>query len=259
MPGPMKDKKGRPTREAAALARWKLNWMRHVRNPNKFFIYPKAPASQVSLYRYPKQRIGTGSASSLTAEKVQSYLTPLAKKEKATFCIDEISITPTRPPEDESVTKFKLFRSCFGKKETKHHGYLKWFALCFLESVIKQQIQIDFILEANAYLPNKEYWKHTILKSYSRILQKKEDVNLEHSYIHSGWIQEIDVAAIVRPPLIECGATSPMSLVLPLTTGLAPVVYWLPFSVPAGKEYRNAEWEDFSSPLKAFKITLAEK
>lgn len=29
-----------------------VNWMRHVRNPNKFFIYPKAPAGQVLIGEY---------------------------------------------------------------------------------------------------------------------------------------------------------------------------------------------------------------
>ena len=29
-----------------------INWMRHVRNPNKFFIYPQAPASQVLNIEY---------------------------------------------------------------------------------------------------------------------------------------------------------------------------------------------------------------
>ena len=28
------------------------NWMRHVRNPNKFFIYPKAPANQILDIEY---------------------------------------------------------------------------------------------------------------------------------------------------------------------------------------------------------------
>jgi len=31
-----------------------VNWMRHPRNPNKFFIYPKAPASQVLIGEYAK-------------------------------------------------------------------------------------------------------------------------------------------------------------------------------------------------------------
>lgn len=31
-----------------------VNWMRHPRNPNKFFIYPKAPASQVLVCEYAK-------------------------------------------------------------------------------------------------------------------------------------------------------------------------------------------------------------
>ena len=31
-----------------------VNFMRHVRNPNKFFIYPKAPASQVLVGEYAK-------------------------------------------------------------------------------------------------------------------------------------------------------------------------------------------------------------
>ena len=30
------------------------NWMRHIRNPNKFFIYPKAPANQVLDIEYAK-------------------------------------------------------------------------------------------------------------------------------------------------------------------------------------------------------------
>ena len=29
-----------------------INWMRHVRNPNKFFIYPKAPANQTLTVEY---------------------------------------------------------------------------------------------------------------------------------------------------------------------------------------------------------------
>lgn len=29
-----------------------VNWMRHVRNPNRFFIYPKAPASQILIGEY---------------------------------------------------------------------------------------------------------------------------------------------------------------------------------------------------------------
>jgi hypothetical protein len=31
-----------------------VNFMRHVRNPNKFFIYPKAPANQVLVGEYSK-------------------------------------------------------------------------------------------------------------------------------------------------------------------------------------------------------------
>lgn len=31
-----------------------VNWMRHPRNPNKFFIYPKAPTSQVLIGEYAK-------------------------------------------------------------------------------------------------------------------------------------------------------------------------------------------------------------
>lgn len=29
-----------------------VNWMRHVRNPNKFFVYPKAPVGQVLIAEY---------------------------------------------------------------------------------------------------------------------------------------------------------------------------------------------------------------
>lgn len=31
-----------------------VNWMRHVRNPNKFFVYPKAPEGQVLIIEYAK-------------------------------------------------------------------------------------------------------------------------------------------------------------------------------------------------------------
>jgi hypothetical protein len=39
-----------------------VNWMRHVRNPNKFFIYPKAPANQILIGEYsqtPPNYLGT--------------------------------------------------------------------------------------------------------------------------------------------------------------------------------------------------------
>jgi len=29
-----------------------INWMRHVRNPNKFFVYPKAPSGQILIGEY---------------------------------------------------------------------------------------------------------------------------------------------------------------------------------------------------------------
>lgn len=31
-----------------------VNWMRHVRNPNKFFVYPKAPVGQILIGEYAK-------------------------------------------------------------------------------------------------------------------------------------------------------------------------------------------------------------
>lgn len=31
-----------------------VNWMRHPRNPNKFFVYPKAPADQILIGEYAK-------------------------------------------------------------------------------------------------------------------------------------------------------------------------------------------------------------
>ena len=31
-----------------------VNFMRHVRNPNKFFIYPKAPVNQILIGEYSK-------------------------------------------------------------------------------------------------------------------------------------------------------------------------------------------------------------
>jgi hypothetical protein len=31
-----------------------VNWMRHTRNPNRFFIYPKAPAGQILIAEYAK-------------------------------------------------------------------------------------------------------------------------------------------------------------------------------------------------------------
>ena len=39
-----------------------VNWMRHVRNPNKFFIYPKAPVGQILIGEYaqtPPNYVGT--------------------------------------------------------------------------------------------------------------------------------------------------------------------------------------------------------
>ena len=44
------------------------NWMRHVRNPNKFFIYPKAPVGQVLLAEYSQ------TPSNYTATSVVSLL-----------------------------------------------------------------------------------------------------------------------------------------------------------------------------------------
>ena len=46
-----------------------VNWMRHIRNPNKFFIYPKAPANQVLDIEYaqtPPTYTGTATVSLLS-------------------------------------------------------------------------------------------------------------------------------------------------------------------------------------------------
>ena len=47
-----------------------VNWMRHIRNPNKFFIYPKAPAAQVLDIEYaqtPPNYTGDATVASVVA------------------------------------------------------------------------------------------------------------------------------------------------------------------------------------------------
>jgi hypothetical protein len=211
--------------------------------------------------RYRKHRVGTGSAKSLTLEKIHSYLAPFEKEEKTTFSVTEMQIQPTSIPSKLDKEHFKQFKSCFGSNESLHHGYLKWFALNFLKEIIKEKVDIDYIIEASSYIPNNKYWMRSGYKSYGRVLRKREAIEFGQHYNHTGqpehWIQEIDAAAIVRSPIIECGATSTMSLALPLTTGMASVIYWLPFTTPEKKEHRSKEWEDFETPLKAFEISLA--
>jgi hypothetical protein len=190
-------------------------------------------------HRNKKHRVGTGSINSLSLEKMHQYLNPFKKQEKIKFSIEEVKIFPIKKPDTEQKALLKEFKSCFGNNETIHHGYLKWFALNFLKQIIREQIQIDFTVEANSYIPNRKHWACSSYDSSGRILRKREATVFSGIYaprnLPESWTQEIDVAAIVRPPIIECGATSTMSLSLPLTTGMASAVYWLPFTTPERK------------------------
>ena len=49
------------------------NWMRHIRNPNKFFIYPKAPAGQQLVVEYAKTPI-TYAGDATVAELGDAYI-----------------------------------------------------------------------------------------------------------------------------------------------------------------------------------------
>ena len=205
-------------------------------------------------------KIGANGIGRINQAKLQDYLKGYSKQLRAKFLIKEIEITPTLYPHEDDKEHRKLFESCFGKGESKHHGYLKWFAYNYIKENAINLISQKIVMEVNLFLPtNIPFWETRSgfgITEYGRILEKEEDVMMYCGSKKVAYLQEADLALRIAPIIVECGVTSTMSLTWPLTTSAVSKIIWLPYQ---NNENRRAEWVDFKTPLKAFEITLANK
>lgn len=198
-----------------------------------------------------KKRIGKSGARRIDAEKVLNYVEDYYEGHNLKFVVKEIEVPPIRESEED----LDIFNSCFGKRETKHHGYLKWFAYNFVKNTYLERIKPKFLFEKSMYLPDKSEEENSIAKRYGRILEEKEDVAV--TVFDMAWTQKVDFVLSIKPIIVECGVTSDMSLAMPLETKAVEEIIWLPY--PDGKQDRNNDWEDFKTQLKAFSIKLVNQ
>lgn len=148
--------------------------------------------------------------------------------------IREIVIPSAPAPSKRSKKKSQLFEGAFYGRDSRQHGWLKWFALNYLSFLAEYEVEV-FIP------PNLGKYGN----GAGKILPKG------HTYraIPGCRFQRADVCDFET--LIEVGVTSPQSLVEPLWCYAVKNVIWLPFQ----NENIHEEWQDFDARNRAFLLT----
>lgn len=145
--------------------------------------------------------------------------------------VEEILVPSIPAPSKRSKRKSALFENAFYGRDSKQHGWLKWFSLNYLSFMADFEVEI--------YIP-------PVLGKYGngagRVLPKG------HIYraVPGCRFQRADVCGF--DTLIEVGVTSPQSLVEPLWCYAVKKVIWLPFQ----SENIQDEWQDFSYQNRGF-------
>ena len=152
------------------------------------------------------------------------------------FNVKSRKIRVISAPTDKRTVEYRSFQSIFKRKrETKQHLYLKWFAFNHFESARVEQ---------DLYIP----------KEFSpEIGCRGEFLDKGHNYkLCKG--ERILTADVTNGfnRIIECGATTADSLVLPLLSYMANEVIWLPFQ----HKNMNYNWANKKGYCKAFSIKL---
>jgi hypothetical protein len=206
--------------------------------------------------RYPKKKIGTGEKP-LSLDKVQAHIDDFCKPYKAVLTVAAIQISPTQPPSKEDKSNYQIFRDCSGKRESRHHSYLKWFAYNHIKNNASQLMDFEIRFESRIFMPNPKLKGAFWSRYYGHILRRGEDMLVNTGYTTNNepqdWEQEADVSCRGKGITVECGMTSPMSLAMPILCEAASKVLWLPHQ--SKKAQRNLEWADFNTPLLAYIIS----
>ena len=166
--------------------------------------------------------------------------------------VKDISITCTPPPKPKQKKLLEIFESCFRDSETKLHGYLKWFSYNYLskgESFYFQESITSFgiAFEVKYSLPGNR-----LIKQYK---------GGKGSVVPNSWSLEWDWSSCIQKiadvyfggdrVIVECGATNPMSLVVPIQAKVSKRVIWLPY--PQGIN-KYDDLIDFYATLPAYLI-----
>jgi len=145
--------------------------------------------------------------------------------------IEEIYIPSVPVPAKRSKKKSALFAEAFYGRDSKQHGWLKWFALNYLSFMANYEVDI--------FIP-------PILGKYGNGAGKV--LSKGHSYraIPGCRFQRADLCGFET--LVEVGVTSPQSLVEPLWCYAVKQVIWLPFQ----NDNIQDEWQNFNFQNRAF-------
>jgi hypothetical protein len=166
-------------------------------------------------------------------EDVVAWLTSAYPNYGVNVC--EIAIPCTPQPQQRALKRFADFKAAFRGKDSRQHGWLKWFAFNWL--LPGSEYEVDLFLPDALGRSTANY--------RGRVLSRG------HQYgSRIGWgFQRADVVSFER--LVEVGVTSPRSLVAPLWSYAVREVVWLPFQ----RDDIHAEWQDFTRMNAAFRIT----
>lgn len=144
--------------------------------------------------------------------------------------IREIYIPSVKAPERSSKRKFELFQQAFYGRDSRQHGWLKWFAI--------NHLLLMAAFEVDIFIP-------PILGKYGNGAGKVLPRGHSYRAIPGCRFQRADVYSF--DTLVEVGVTSPQSLVEPLWCYAVKEVIWLPFQT----ENIQSEWEEFNIKNRA--------
>lgn len=163
--------------------------------------------------------------------------------------VQEIQVPCVEPPAKTNRKLYKIYQDCFSNRETKHHSYLKWFALNWsykTERGLKELHNNRWSgLEVPLYLPR---YRDRATKYGGRLRGK-----FDRDYFM--WPEDKklipDVYCRGKDLCIECGQTNPVSLMAPLYTFAVKATVWIPY--PYDNE--KSVWPSFGEKIPGYKFT----
>ena len=175
----------------------------------------------------------------MSAEQLHALLAELYPRFPAK--IMAVSVAPVPPPQNNQGSAIKIYEQAFGKNESAHHSYLKWFGLhwCMGGSLEFQKFRFEVRIAYSNQL------EHALSRrGKGEVVGEGIVLPAGHQYFMDSCVEKIaDVLGC--GVIVECGNTDPSSLALPLAARVVNRVLWLPHP----HKDRRSKWTDFAQPI----------
>lgn len=162
--------------------------------------------------------------------------------------VREVEISCIPPPDRKDRKLSALYKECFSGRESKHHSFLKWFALNWsyrrksdlrMASWCGSPLEVPLVLPG--YFDEKTKYGRRIRGNFGRelIVWPSDKLLVPDIYCHG------------KDLCIECGQTTPLSLIAPLYTFAVKATIWVPYP----HDEIDTDWPSFDETVSGYKFT----